>query len=59
MENIIGAALEVFVHEILYVRSLYPRDVFDSTYHIGVNCHACESILKIFRTNFNIHFTID
>ena len=42
MTTILGSALEVMIHEILYIRSLYPRDAFTSTRHLGgVNCHAC------------------
>lgn len=38
---ILGSFLEVIVHEIIYTRTLYPRDAFSPTRHYGVACHAC------------------
>ena len=39
--TIVGSALEVMIHEILYSRSLYPRDAFSPSRYLGVQCHAC------------------
>ena len=39
--TIIGSALEAMIHEILYSRSLYPRDAFSPSRYLGVQCHAC------------------
>ncbi|KAL3915496.1 MAG: hypothetical protein SGILL_005627, partial [Bacillariaceae sp.] len=35
------AALEVFVHELLYTRKVYPRDSFCKSRFLGVQCHLC------------------
>jgi hypothetical protein len=34
-------ALEIFIHQVLYVRRIYPKDSFCSTRFLGVQCHAC------------------
>jgi hypothetical protein len=34
-------ALEIFIHQLLYVRRIYPKDSFCSTRFLGVQCHAC------------------
>ena len=41
LKLILGSFLEVLIHEILYLRSLYPRDAFGTTRHNGISCHAC------------------
>jgi hypothetical protein len=41
LTSILGNALEVTLHEILYTRSLYPRDAFTATRYLGITCHAC------------------
>uniref|UniRef100_A0A7S2A333 HORMA domain-containing protein n=1 Tax=Trieres chinensis TaxID=1514140 RepID=A0A7S2A333_TRICV len=40
LSTLLGATLEACVHEILYVRSVYPRDSFAPSRHLGVSCHA-------------------
>jgi isopenicillin N synthase-like dioxygenase len=34
-------ALEVFVHQLLYVRRVYPRDTFGASRFLGSQCHVC------------------
>jgi isopenicillin N synthase-like dioxygenase len=37
------AALEVFVHELLYTRKVYPRDSFCKSRFLGTQCHLCRN----------------
>jgi hypothetical protein len=34
-------ALEVFVHQLLYIRKVYPRDTFGASRFLGAQCHIC------------------
>lgn len=34
-------ALEVFIHQLLYVRRIYPRDTFASSRFLETQCHVC------------------
>lgn len=34
-------AMEIFIHQLLYVRKVYPRDSFVSTRFLETQCHAC------------------
>ena len=36
----LGGSLEACIHEILYVRSVYPRESFVPSRYLGVSCHA-------------------
>eukprot|EP00934_Nitzschia_sp_Nitz4_P004795 Nitzschia sp. Nitz4//scaffold102_size76354//4090//4781//NITZ4_005621-RA/size76354-exonerate_est2genome-gene-0.0-mRNA-1//1//CDS//3329532216//4785//frame0 len=39
-ESLWCAALEMFVHQVLFVRRVYPLDCFCTTRFLGVQCHA-------------------
>ncbi|KAG7350370.1 2-oxyglutarate/Fe(II) oxygenase [Nitzschia inconspicua] len=34
-------ALEIFLHQLLYIRKVYPRDTFASTRFLETQCHVC------------------
>lgn len=36
-----GATLDLWVHSILYIRHVYPREAFTSTRFLGIRCHVC------------------
>lgn len=38
--TLLGATLEAWAHELLYVRHVYPRETFGQTRFMGVLCHA-------------------
>jgi len=38
--TLLGATLEAWAHELLYVRHVYPRETFGQTRFLGVLCHA-------------------
>jgi isopenicillin N synthase-like dioxygenase len=41
MTTLWKGALEVFVHQLLYIRKVYPRDAFCASRFLGVQCHVC------------------
>lgn len=41
LTTILGSALEVIVHQLLYSRKLYPKDAFAPARYLGVQCYAC------------------
>jgi len=40
LSNLLGGTLEASIHELLYVRRIYPRDSFAPNRFLGVSCHA-------------------
>ena len=38
---VLGIFLETLTHELLYLRKLYPSEVFTSSRYCGVMCHRC------------------
>ena len=40
LSTLLGGTLESTLHELLYVRRIYPRDSFATNRFLGVSCHA-------------------
>lgn len=40
VESLWSSALEIFFHQILYVRRLYPKDTFAHTRFLGIQCRV-------------------
>ena len=40
LSSLLGGTLEASIHEVLYVRRIYPRDSFAPNRFLGVSCHA-------------------
>lgn len=40
LSSLLGGTLEASIHELLYVRRIYPRDSFAPNRFLGVSCHA-------------------
>ena len=53
MQTILGEALEVCIHELLYQRDIYPREIFATTRdYLGIRCHvACHEELSSYIVN--------
>lgn len=41
LKSILGSFLETAIHELLYLRSLYPHDAFTPSRHLQIAVHAC------------------
>lgn len=41
LTSILGLFLETAIHELLYLRSLYPHDAFSQSRHLQIAVHAC------------------
>lgn len=41
LTSILGAFLETAIHELIYLRSLYPHDAFSPSRHLQISVHAC------------------
>ena len=41
LTTIIGSFLETAIHELVYLRSLYPFDAFSPNRHLQISVHAC------------------
>ena len=41
LTSILGSFLETAIHELIYLRSLYPHDAFSPSRHLQIAVHAC------------------
>ena len=41
LTSMLGSFLETAIHELLYLRSLYPHDAFSPSRHLQIAVHAC------------------
>uniref|UniRef100_A0A7S0BWN5 HORMA domain-containing protein n=1 Tax=Proboscia inermis TaxID=420281 RepID=A0A7S0BWN5_9STRA len=40
LHTLLGECLEVCIHELLYIRNVYSREIFETTRYLGVKCHC-------------------